>query len=63
MGNYFSSRARDVHMLAKQEITDALIKSKLIDVRAHKKQRDELIAMRMAVGRDQLHFSLGFYAW
>lgn len=29
---------------------------------AHKRQRDELIAMRMAVGRDQLHFSLAFYA-
>ncbi|KAG8468916.1 hypothetical protein KFE25_007434 [Diacronema lutheri] len=62
MGNWFSSRARDVRDVAKQEITDALIKSKLIDIKAHKKQRDEVIAMRMAVGRDQLHFSLGFYA-
>jgi hypothetical protein len=62
MGSWFSSRAHDVHLVAKQEITDAMIKSKLIDLRAHKRQRDELIAMKMAVGRDQLHFSLGFYS-
>lgn len=62
MGQWLSSRGRDVHLVAKQEITDALVKSKLIDLRAHKKNRDEMIAMKMAVGRDQLHFSLGFYA-
>ena len=62
MGQWLSSRGRDVHLVAKQEITDALVKSKLIDLRAHKKNRDELLAIKMAVGRDQLHFSLGFYA-
>lgn len=61
MGSWFARPQHDLLPAAKREMHDALFKSKLIDLRAQKRQRDELIAMRMAQGRDQLHFTLGFY--
>lgn len=44
MGSVLSlTHRKDYHALAKEEVTNALVKSKLIDLRAHKKNRDELI--------------------
>ncbi|EOD40722.1 hypothetical protein EMIHUDRAFT_222477 [Emiliania huxleyi CCMP1516] len=43
------------------EAEGAIKRSKLADLRVRKAERDGAIAMRMAVLRDQLHFSLAFY--
>lgn len=57
MGNALSS-AKDN---AKQELSNAVIKSKLIDIRAAKRQRDSELAFRIATVRERCHWLAAFY--
>lgn len=61
MGSKLSKKAQNAEAHLKQEAKNALLMSKLADIKQKKIERDTQIAMKIAVLRDRVHCLIGFY--